>query len=317
MARPFAYHPGSQIPGTQKFGNLTVATSSQNFSGGYGGVRWFNGPDESIGWVLAFAREDNQQPGFIRTDNKTDEEFLSMVNNLPKRRGQTAFTSGTQAKTWLNSNGFWTNWESLIKRVLFLGDTGVGTVASNIDTYITGTGNQITVTTQSLGTSYDGSDISTDDFDVVLMYTNSGQTGSASLSTNLDNFVNAGGSLVTGVFLWSIYPSGFSHSQLTAFDKTNSQSHPPGGDIIIVTPSSITNGIGLTMPTFFDNDNPSLGTGATLLATYSNGENLLAVKNVGSSKLVSINAAPLNINNSTSTICKMFGNAILYAGGVI
>lgn len=317
MARPFAYHTGSQIPGTQKFGNLTVATSSQNFSGGYGGVRWFNGPDESIGWVLGFAREGNQQPGFIRTDNKTDEEFLSMVNNLPKRRGQTAFTSGTQAKTWLNSNGFWTNWESLVKRVLFLGDTTVGTVASNIDAYITGTGNQITATTQTLGTSYDGSDISTNDFDVVLMYTNGGQTGSASLPGNLVNFVNAGGSLVTGVFLWNIYPSGFDHSQITAFQKTDSQSHPAGGSIIITSPTAITNGIGTTMPTFFDNGNPSLSSGATLLATYSDGDNLLAVKTVGSSTLVSINAAPLNINSSSSTITKMFGNAILYAGGVI
>ena len=110
MPRPFAYNSGSQISGTQKYGNLTVATSSQNFSGGYGGVRWFNGPDESIGWVLGFAREDNQQPGFIRTDNKTDAEFLAMVNNLSERRSQSAFTDGAAAKTWLNANGYWTNW---------------------------------------------------------------------------------------------------------------------------------------------------------------------------------------------------------------
>ena len=112
MARPFAYNSGSQLSGTAKYGNLTVATSSQNFSGGYGGVKWFNGPDESIGWVLGFAREDNQEPGFIRTDNKTDAEFLSMVNNLPERRSQSAFTDGASAKTWLNTNGYWTSWTS-------------------------------------------------------------------------------------------------------------------------------------------------------------------------------------------------------------
>ena len=110
MARPFAYNSGSAIAGTVKYGNLTVATSSQNFSGGYGGVKWWNGPDESIGWVLGFAREDNQQPGFIRTDSKTDAEFLSMVNNLSERKNQTPFTDGAAAKTWLNANGYWTNW---------------------------------------------------------------------------------------------------------------------------------------------------------------------------------------------------------------
>jgi len=110
MPRPFAYFTGSQITGTEKYGNLSVGASTQNYSGRYGGAKWWNGPDESIGWVIAFAREDNQQPGFIRTDNKTDAEFLSMVNNLSPRRELTPFTDGAAAKTWLNANGYWTNW---------------------------------------------------------------------------------------------------------------------------------------------------------------------------------------------------------------
>jgi hypothetical protein len=240
-----------------------------------------------------------------------------MVNNLPERRSQSAFTDGASAKTWLNANGFWTNWESTIKRVLFLGDAGVSTVASYIESYITSTGNQITSTTASLGTTYDGSTITTSNYDVVMMWTNGAQTGSATLSSNLINFISSGGNVVTGVFLWSIYPSGFDHNQITAFQKTDSQSHPAGGSITITSPTTITNGIGTTMPTFFDNGNPSLSTGATLLATYSDGDSLLAVKNVGSSTLVSINAFPSNINNSTATITKMFGNAILYSAGVI
>jgi len=110
MPRPFAYFTGSQIPGTEKYGNLSVGALSKKYNGRYGGARWWNGPDETIGWVLAFAREDNQQPTFIRTDNKTDAEFLSMVNNLSPRRNQTPFTDGVAAKTWLNANGYWTNW---------------------------------------------------------------------------------------------------------------------------------------------------------------------------------------------------------------
>ena len=131
MARPFAYNSGSQLSGTVKYGNLTVATSSQNFSGGYGGVKWFNGPDESIGWVLGFAREDNQEPGFIRTNNKTDAEFLAMVNNLSERRSQSAFTDGAAAKTWLNANGYWTNWvASVPPGPTLLADLDAGDVLS-------------------------------------------------------------------------------------------------------------------------------------------------------------------------------------------
>jgi hypothetical protein len=114
MPRPFAYNSGAQIPGTLKFGNLSVGASTQKWNSRYGGVRWFNGPAESTGWVLGFAREDNQQPGFIRTDSKGGYDFISMVNNLSGRRGMTRFLNGetTAAKSWLNSNGFWTNWAS-------------------------------------------------------------------------------------------------------------------------------------------------------------------------------------------------------------
>ena len=112
MPRPFAYNSGAQIPGTLKFGNLSVGASTRKWNRRYGGVRWFNGPVESTGWVLGFAREDNQQPGFIRTDSKGGYDFISMVNNLSGRRGMTRFLNGetTAAKSWLNSNGFWTNW---------------------------------------------------------------------------------------------------------------------------------------------------------------------------------------------------------------
>lgn len=313
MSRPFAYHTGSQIPGTQKFGNISVGDSIQGYNGNYGGVRWFNGPEEDSGYVIAYARESSQTPGFRRSQAKTDDSFLSLVNSLPERKGQSPFTEGSPAKTWLNANGYWTSWISTTKRVLFLGDTGVNTIASYISSYITGTGNTITYSTVTMGTSYDGAaDLSTSNYDVVLMYTNGGQVGSSNLSTNLINYINSGGNVISSVFLWNVYASGFAHSSITPFVKTDSQGHPPGGNIVIVNPTSITNGIGLTMPTFFYNGNPSLVAGATQLATYSNGDNLLAVKTVGSATLVGINAAPININNNTSTICKMFGNSILY-----
>jgi len=202
------------------------------------------------------------------------------------------------------------------KRVLFLGDSSVGTVATNISTYLTALGTPITYSAVTMGTTYTGSGgITTSNYDAVLIYTNSGQIGTTTLATALTNYVNSGGNVVSGTFLWNLYPSGYNFAGTTAFN-TNSQSNPPAGNIIITSATTITNGIGLTMPTVFNNGAITLNSGSVQLATYSNGNNLLALKTVGNSKIISVNAFPANITNSTSTICKMFGNAILYAAGV-
>jgi hypothetical protein len=44
--------------------------------------------------------------GFWRSKTETDEDFLDLVKN---KTGQT-FATGSQAKTWLNTNGYWTSW---------------------------------------------------------------------------------------------------------------------------------------------------------------------------------------------------------------
>lgn len=202
-------------------------------------------------------------------------------------------------------------------KVLFLGDTSVTSIASNINTYITATGQSISYSAVTMSTNYTGSgNITKSNYDVVMIYTNAGQVGTTTMANALTSFVGEGGSVVSGTFLWNLFPSGYNFTGTTAFN-TNGQSNPPGGDIIITSANTITNGIGLTMPTSFNNGAITLNSGSVQLATYSNGNNLLAVKTIGSSKLVSINAAPINIINSTSTIVKMFGNAILYAGGKI
>lgn len=329
MARivPIAYYTGATPSGYSKFGNLLVGDPSQDYTLQPEGVRWWSSADVETYYVIGHENVNSDQPnplsvpdvrvGFWRTD-KTDAAFIDRVEYISNIDGDPqTFISAADARIWLNNNGYWTSYPES-KRVLFLGDTGVNTIANNISTYITNTGYSITYSAVTMGTTYTGgSDITPDNYDVVVMYTNGGQTGGAGLSTNLVNYINAGGNVVTGVFLWNVYRSGFAVSTISAFDVTNSQGHPPGGNIIITSPTVITNGIGLTMPTVFYNNNPTLVSGAVQLATYSNGDNLLATKSVGSSRLVSINAAPLNISNSTSTICKMFGNSILYAAGEI
>jgi len=200
-------------------------------------------------------------------------------------------------------------------KVLFLGDASVTSIASNINTYITTTGQSISYSAVTMSTSYTGSgNITKANYDVVMIYTNSGQIGTTTMANALTTFVGQGGSVVSGTFLWNLYPVGYNFTGTTAFN-INGQSNPPAGNIIITSATTITNGIGLTMPTTFNNGGITLNSGSAQLATYSDGTNLLALKTIGSSTIISINASPINIINSTSTITKMFGNAILYAGG--
>jgi hypothetical protein len=203
-------------------------------------------------------------------------------------------------------------------KVLFLGDSSVNTVATNINSYITSTGQSITYSAATIGTTYTGSgNITKANYDVVMIYTNSGQVGTTTLANALTTFVSQGGSVVSGVFLWNLYPSGYNFTGTTAFNFTNSQGTSVG-NFTVVSATTITNGIGTALPAAFSNNNPTLVSGAVQLATFTNGDNCLALKTVGSSKNISINAFPgSGIVNSTSTMTKMFGNAILYAGGKI
>jgi hypothetical protein len=171
-----------------------------------------------------------------------------------------------------------------------------------------------------MGTTYTGSgNITPDNYDVVVMYTNNAQIGTSTLSTALTNYVNAGGNMVSGVFLWNLYPSGFSHSGTTAFNVTNAQSSNPSGNFTVSTPSVITDGIGTSFGGGqATNTSPTLVSGATLLASYtSDSVRLLATRQVGNSTLVSINSFFASITTTGSTLTKMVGNSILYAAGVL
>lgn len=326
---PIAHHIGSTISGTTQLGNLSIGTSDQDYGvvGANNGIVYYSTPNEDLGYVIAY--EDitaghNGKPGnvpasvgFLRSAVKTDQSFIDLAEYISiKDNDPQSFASAGNAVTWLNNNNYWTSYPTA-KRVLFLGDASVGTVATNIATYITNTGHSITYSAVTIGTTYNGvPDISTTNYDVVFLYTNGGQTGGAGLSNSLVNFVNSGGNVVSGVFLWNVYAAGFAHSAVTAFNKTDVQSNSVGS-FTVTNPTSITNGIGTSLPASFSNGNPTIVPGAVQLATFTDGVNCLAARTVGSSRLVSINAWPVNINSSNSTICKMFGNAILYAAGVI
>ena len=116
-ARPFAYNTGSTISGTIQLGDLAIGVDPLDYTGGVGGVRWWNGPDEDLGYIICRPNLSGNQPNpdndpayirFLRSKFKTEESFVSLTNVVFNQ----SFTTGTQCKTYLNNNGYWTSYDA-------------------------------------------------------------------------------------------------------------------------------------------------------------------------------------------------------------
>ena len=147
-ARPFAYNTGSTITGTEQVGDLAVGFPTAGFPST--GLQWWNGPDEDLGYVIAHTVPSGNQPnplnipayvGFYRSPLKTEQSFVDMVNQFFNQ----AFTTGSQCKTYLNNNGYWTSYVSNLVLYLDASDSnsypGTGTVWYDIS----GNGNDVTM----------------------------------------------------------------------------------------------------------------------------------------------------------------------------
>jgi len=122
-SRPFAYNPippGSEISGTTQFVNLAIGVLDEQYDADYGGVKWWEGPDEDLGYIICQPIPPNTQPtpisgltasvGFYRTTAFTDSAFLLLCNKLPARKNQPKFQTTNEALVWLTANGYWTNY---------------------------------------------------------------------------------------------------------------------------------------------------------------------------------------------------------------
>jgi hypothetical protein len=107
----FAYNTGSLISGTTQVGDIAVSEADVEYSANFGGLQWWGGPDETLGYVIAHS-DPSRVPdylGFWRSDGLSDSDFLNLCNSIPPRIGFTPFTNTNEAYTWLNSNGYWTS----------------------------------------------------------------------------------------------------------------------------------------------------------------------------------------------------------------
>lgn len=117
--RLFAYNTGSTIPDTEEVGYLAISNSNDRYDLDYGGVKWWMGPDEDLGYVIAKSVPNNTNTtqitglfasvDFYRSKDFNESSFLFFAN---KAAGQT-FTSGNDASEYLTNNGFWNNWFTL------------------------------------------------------------------------------------------------------------------------------------------------------------------------------------------------------------
>ena len=119
--RPFAYNTGSTIDGTTQIGNIAIGVSDQDYSQNPGGVKWWMGPDEDLGYVIAHEVPTGDQPtpvevdasiAFWRSTSLTDQSFLDLLNILPITIGLSLFTNVSDALTWLTNNNYFTSYTS-------------------------------------------------------------------------------------------------------------------------------------------------------------------------------------------------------------
>ena len=118
--RPFAYNIGSLISGTTQVGDLAVGFINVDYSANYGGVEWWMGPDEDLGYVIAVPISSGTQPipfsgsgayvGFYGTEIMVNPFSESSFVGLTNQTFNQNFTNGDDASIWLTNNGFWNSW---------------------------------------------------------------------------------------------------------------------------------------------------------------------------------------------------------------
>ena len=137
------------LPGTINVGSICVGVDPLNvYKANYGGLTWWNGPDEELGYVIAVPVPSNTQPtpysgvfasvGFwgtaIFSSPFSDTTFVNLVNQVFNQ----SFTTGLAASSWLTTNGYWNSYPILSN-----------TDATNYVLQVTSAGGYISLTTAS------------------------------------------------------------------------------------------------------------------------------------------------------------------------
>jgi hypothetical protein len=125
-SRDFAYSTGAAPLGSTKVGNIIIGKPTNGFVGT--GLKWWGGPDEDQGYVIAKSSltpnwvtsvnrpSIDSNIGFSRSLVKAEKSFLDIVNNNYNQ----SLTSGSYAKNYLESNGYWSSFGGVVTNGLIL-----------------------------------------------------------------------------------------------------------------------------------------------------------------------------------------------------
>ena len=124
---PFAYNTGAPISNTEQLGSLAIGTSGDRYDNDPGSVKWWMGPDQDLGYVIAKPVPGGRPTSlgttyvaFNRSSLLTDASFKALAELIASQ----SFASAAAAKTWLNTNGYWTSYNNYPAGLLINLDAG-------------------------------------------------------------------------------------------------------------------------------------------------------------------------------------------------
>ena len=107
ILRPYAINTGSTISGTTQVGDIAIGENdTYDYSTRPGGVTWYMGPDENLGYLIVHPDYENNRPRFKRTSGFNDDLFLIKANEVASIMGHESFTGLTDATNWLILSGY-------------------------------------------------------------------------------------------------------------------------------------------------------------------------------------------------------------------
>ena len=106
---PLAYNPSlSPIAGTTQVGTLAVGTTQQDYSGNIGGITWWMGSDEDLGYVIAHPMSGNTQPTPLTTNQITLSPTYKGTDIALSNNNQTAHQNFGYQQSVLGTNSIGT-----------------------------------------------------------------------------------------------------------------------------------------------------------------------------------------------------------------
>jgi len=123
ILRPYAINTGSTISGTTQVGDIAIGENgTYDYSTRPGGVTWYMGPDENLGYLIVHPDYENNRPRFKRTSGFNDDLFLIKANEVASIMGHESFTDVTDAVNWMNLSGVSTTFGEVVNNIPFFSD---------------------------------------------------------------------------------------------------------------------------------------------------------------------------------------------------